>query len=256
MACAATFRIPRFVPQGLPAVNTVGTGCRKCKRGDSGPSAPYSRGMKRAERERISVRIALAVGFIGTLGLWLYTNYAFTLADRDRAARRRASGGTLYERAGAARDGSFASDVEFGSGARCAARPDSGRDPGLPRSARRLVARHQDGSCRLPTGAAERSRHRSGRASLERSGAVSSALAAGPRRRSRPHAGADSRRAEPRHRPPPRSRRLDFGGDPGHQPQCIHPAAGATSPPSIAAPKPRAATGSAWRSSSASARCC
>lgn len=34
--------------------------------------------MKRAERERISVRIALAVGFIGTLGLWLYTNYAFT----------------------------------------------------------------------------------------------------------------------------------------------------------------------------------
>jgi signal transduction histidine kinase len=34
--------------------------------------------MKRAERERISLRIALAVGFIGTLGLWLYTNYAFT----------------------------------------------------------------------------------------------------------------------------------------------------------------------------------
>ena len=34
--------------------------------------------MKRAERVRISVRIALAVGFLGTLGLWLYTNYAFT----------------------------------------------------------------------------------------------------------------------------------------------------------------------------------
>jgi signal transduction histidine kinase len=34
--------------------------------------------MKRAELERKSVRIALAVGFLGTLGLWLYTNYAFT----------------------------------------------------------------------------------------------------------------------------------------------------------------------------------
>jgi signal transduction histidine kinase len=34
--------------------------------------------MKRGERVRISVRIALAVGFLGTLGLWLYTNYAFT----------------------------------------------------------------------------------------------------------------------------------------------------------------------------------
>ena len=34
--------------------------------------------MKGAERVRISVRIALAVGFVGTLGLWLYTNYAFT----------------------------------------------------------------------------------------------------------------------------------------------------------------------------------
>jgi signal transduction histidine kinase len=45
--------------------------------------------MKRAERERISVRIALAVGFIGTLGLWLYTNYAFTrrieMVQRDAA---------------------------------------------------------------------------------------------------------------------------------------------------------------------------
>jgi signal transduction histidine kinase len=34
--------------------------------------------MKRAELERISVRVALAVGFLGTLGLWLYTNEAFT----------------------------------------------------------------------------------------------------------------------------------------------------------------------------------
>ena len=45
--------------------------------------------MKRAERERLSVRIALAVGFFGTLGLWLYTSYAFTQTDRDGAARRR-----------------------------------------------------------------------------------------------------------------------------------------------------------------------
>jgi signal transduction histidine kinase len=45
--------------------------------------------MKRGERERISVRIALAVGFLGTLGLWMYTNYAFTLrietVQRDAA---------------------------------------------------------------------------------------------------------------------------------------------------------------------------
>jgi signal transduction histidine kinase len=34
--------------------------------------------MTRAEFERKSVRMALAVGFVGTLGLWLYTNYAFT----------------------------------------------------------------------------------------------------------------------------------------------------------------------------------
>ena len=34
--------------------------------------------MKRAELERISVRVALAVGFLGTLGLWLYTNDALT----------------------------------------------------------------------------------------------------------------------------------------------------------------------------------
>jgi signal transduction histidine kinase len=34
--------------------------------------------MRRAALESLSVRIALAVGFVGTLGLWLYTNYAFT----------------------------------------------------------------------------------------------------------------------------------------------------------------------------------
>ena len=45
--------------------------------------------MKRAEREGISVRIALAVGFLGTLGLWLYTNDAFSrrieMVQRDAA---------------------------------------------------------------------------------------------------------------------------------------------------------------------------
>ena len=35
-------------------------------------------GMKRAQLERLSVRIALAIGFCVTLGLWLYTGYAFT----------------------------------------------------------------------------------------------------------------------------------------------------------------------------------
>lgn len=34
--------------------------------------------MKHAHIERISVRVALAVGFCVTLGLWLYTGYAFT----------------------------------------------------------------------------------------------------------------------------------------------------------------------------------
>lgn len=34
--------------------------------------------MNRAELERISVRLALAVGFLGTLGLWLFTNDAFS----------------------------------------------------------------------------------------------------------------------------------------------------------------------------------
>ena len=45
--------------------------------------------MKRAELERISVRVALAVGFLGTLGLWLYTNEAFSrrleVSQRDAA---------------------------------------------------------------------------------------------------------------------------------------------------------------------------
>ena len=34
--------------------------------------------MKRAQLERLSVRTALAIGFCVTLGLWLYTGYAFT----------------------------------------------------------------------------------------------------------------------------------------------------------------------------------
>ena len=46
--------------------------------------------MRRADLESLSVRIALAVGFVGTLGLWLYTNYAFTqrieTVQRDAAA--------------------------------------------------------------------------------------------------------------------------------------------------------------------------
>jgi signal transduction histidine kinase len=35
-------------------------------------------GMRRAQIERLSVRVALAIGFCVTLGLWLYTGYAFT----------------------------------------------------------------------------------------------------------------------------------------------------------------------------------
>jgi len=35
-------------------------------------------GMKRVQIERLSVRTALAIGFCVTLGLWLYTGYAFT----------------------------------------------------------------------------------------------------------------------------------------------------------------------------------
>ncbi|HET9705665.1 MAG TPA: hypothetical protein VFP85_16610, partial [Vicinamibacterales bacterium] len=34
--------------------------------------------MKRAQIERLSIRTALAIGFCVTLGLWLYTGYAFT----------------------------------------------------------------------------------------------------------------------------------------------------------------------------------
>ena len=45
--------------------------------------------MKRADLERISVRVALAVGFIGTLGLWLYTNNAF--ARRIETVQREAA---------------------------------------------------------------------------------------------------------------------------------------------------------------------
>src|SRR5918999_1866639 len=36
------------------------------------------RPMKRAQLERLSIRTALAIGFCVTLGLWLYTGYAFT----------------------------------------------------------------------------------------------------------------------------------------------------------------------------------
>lgn len=47
-------------------------------------------GMKRAQLERLSVRIALGIGFCVTLGLWLYTGYAFnqriTAVQQDAAA--------------------------------------------------------------------------------------------------------------------------------------------------------------------------
>jgi signal transduction histidine kinase len=39
--------------------------------------------MKRAQLERLSVRIALAIGFCVTLGLWLYTGYAFNQRIND-----------------------------------------------------------------------------------------------------------------------------------------------------------------------------
>ena len=78
MASKATFRLPAVVPRGARAVNTVRKGHSSVTSRASGESRPYSQWMKRAERERISVRIALAVGFIGTLSLWLFTNYAFT----------------------------------------------------------------------------------------------------------------------------------------------------------------------------------
>ncbi len=46
-------------------------------------------GMKRAQVERLSVRFALAIGFCVTLGLWLYTGYAF--ARRIETLRRDAA---------------------------------------------------------------------------------------------------------------------------------------------------------------------
>ncbi len=46
-------------------------------------------GMKRAQIERLSVRTALAIGFCVTLGLWLYTGYAFT--QRIETVRRDAA---------------------------------------------------------------------------------------------------------------------------------------------------------------------
>jgi len=46
-------------------------------------------GMKRAQIERLSVRSALAIGFCVTLGLWLYTGYAFT--QRIEMVRRDAA---------------------------------------------------------------------------------------------------------------------------------------------------------------------
>ena len=46
-------------------------------------------GMKRVQIERLSVRTALAIGFCVTLGLWLYTGYAFT--QRITAAQQAAA---------------------------------------------------------------------------------------------------------------------------------------------------------------------
>src|SRR5687768_9042520 len=76
MACLLPDR--SVVSHGAPGVNTVGARPRPRSLRASRGSTPYSQRMKRAELERKSVRIALAVGFLGTLGLWLYTNYAFT----------------------------------------------------------------------------------------------------------------------------------------------------------------------------------
>jgi signal transduction histidine kinase len=45
--------------------------------------------MKRAQLERLSIRTALAIGFCVTLGLWLYTGYAFT--QRMETVRREAT---------------------------------------------------------------------------------------------------------------------------------------------------------------------
>src|SRR5690349_12370591 len=75
---AASFRIAALYPTAEGGVNTVSTRPARPPARDSRQSTPYSQRLKRAELERISVRVALPVGFLGTLGLWLYTNEAFT----------------------------------------------------------------------------------------------------------------------------------------------------------------------------------
>ncbi len=55
-------------------------------------------GMNRAQVERLSVRTALALGFCVTLGLWLYTGYAFTQRI-DTVQRDAAEVASRYTRA-------------------------------------------------------------------------------------------------------------------------------------------------------------
>ena len=54
--------------------------------------------MKRAQIERLSIRTALAIGFCVTLGLWLYTGYAFTQRI-DTLQREAAEVASRYTRA-------------------------------------------------------------------------------------------------------------------------------------------------------------
>jgi signal transduction histidine kinase len=54
--------------------------------------------MKRAQIERLSIRTALAIGFCVTLGLWLYTGYAFTRRI-DTVQRQAADVASRYTRA-------------------------------------------------------------------------------------------------------------------------------------------------------------
>ena len=54
--------------------------------------------MKGAQAERLSVRIALGIGFCVTLGLWLYTGYAFTRRI-DRVRSEAADVASRYTRA-------------------------------------------------------------------------------------------------------------------------------------------------------------
>ena len=54
--------------------------------------------MKRAQIERLSIRTALAIGFCVTLGLWLYTGYAFTHRI-DTVERQAADVASRYTRA-------------------------------------------------------------------------------------------------------------------------------------------------------------